>query len=94
MPDSGSSRSTEPIGESDKESRELMQSVLRSGEQEEDEEVVDLLSSSSSSSSSVCRRREDVDTHVKLELRDNGGDVCVPASTAISGFTSANTVPC
>jgi hypothetical protein len=46
MPDSGSSRSTEPIGESESESREL----LCRGEHDEEEDVVDLLSSSSSSS--------------------------------------------
>jgi len=44
MPDSGSSRSTEPKGESESESREL----LCCGEHDEEEEIVDLLSSSSS----------------------------------------------
>jgi hypothetical protein len=78
MPDSGSSRSTEPRGESDRESREL----LRCGEHEEELELVDLLSSSSS----VWSSREEVETHVKLELRERAGDVCVPVSTATSGL--------
>jgi hypothetical protein len=47
MPDSGSSRSTEPIGESERESREL----LCRGEQDDEEEAVVDVSSSSSSSS-------------------------------------------
>jgi hypothetical protein len=78
MPDSGSSRSTEPRGESESESREL----LCCGEHDEDEELVDLLSSSSS----VWSSREEVETQVKLELRESGGEVCVLVSTAASGL--------
>ena len=85
MPDSGSSRSTKPTGESDSESREL----LCCGEHEE-EELVDLLSSSSS----VCSSNEEVDTQVKLELRESGGEVCVPVSTMASGFMAVNSVCC
>jgi hypothetical protein len=73
------------MGESESESREL----LWRGEQEE-EEVVDLLSSSSS----VCSSSEEVETHVKLELRDSGGDVCVPVSTVTSGLMAVSSVCC
>jgi hypothetical protein len=79
------------MGESESESREL----LCLGEQDEDDDVVvDLLSSSSYSSSSVCSSRDDVETQVKLELRDSGGDVWVPVSTATSGLMAVNSVCC
>ena len=69
MPDSGSSRSTEPIGESESESRELL---CRGEHDDEEEAVVDV---SSSSASSGCSSSDEVETQVKLELRDSGGEV-------------------
>jgi hypothetical protein len=74
------------MGESESESREL----LWRGEHEEEEVVVDLLSSSSS----VCSSSEEVDTQVKLELRDSGGEVCVPVSTVTSGLMAVSSVCC
>jgi hypothetical protein len=68
MPDSGSSRSTEPVGESESESRELL---CRGEHDDEEVEVVDV----SSSSSSVWSSSDEVETHVKLELRESGGEV-------------------
>jgi hypothetical protein len=46
--------------------------------------------SSTSSSSSVWSSRDEVDTQVKLELRESGGEVWVPASTAASASASAS----